>query len=40
MASKEEFDEIVLRENERKLFMSRVPEKTKAEFVDFASAEF
>jgi len=40
MVSKEEFNEIVLREKERKLFISRVPKKTREEFVNFADEEF
>ena len=37
---KEEFDKIVLREKERRLSISRIPKKTKEEFIDFANEEF
>ena len=36
----EKFDEIVLKEKERKLFISRIPKQTKEEFVSFANEEF
>jgi len=35
-----EFDEIVLKEKERRLSISRVPPRVKKEFVEFADAEF
>ena len=35
-----EFDEVVLRENERKLFISRLPKNIKEEFTKFAEEEF
>lgn len=34
------FDEIVLREKERKLFISRLPMQVKEEFIKFANEEF
>jgi len=34
------FDEIVLREKEKRLSISRVPKHTKEEFVEFANEEF
>ena len=34
------FDDVVLREKERKLFISRVPKKVKEEFIAFATEEF
>jgi len=36
----EEFKEIVLRDKEKRLSISRVPKKTKEEFVAFANEEF
>ena len=38
--SLEEFKEIVLRDKEKRLSISRVPKKTKEEFVAFANEEF
>ncbi len=40
MVSKDEIKDIVLKEKERSLFISRVPKKTKDEFVNFANEEF
>ena len=37
---REEFDEIVLKEKETRLSISRIPKKTKAAFVAFAEEEF
>jgi len=37
---KNKFNEIVLKEKERRLSISRVPKKTKEEFVEFANEEF
>ncbi len=34
------FNDIVLREKERRLSISRVPKKTKEEFIEFANEEF
>ena len=34
------FDEIVLRDKEKRLSISRVPKKTKEEFIAFANEEF
>ena len=34
------FDEIVLREKEKRLSISRVPKHTKEEFIEFANEEF
>jgi len=34
------FNEIVLRENERKLFISRISKNVKEEFIKFAKEEF
>ena len=36
----EEFNEIVLRDKEKRLSISRVPKKTKEEFIAFANEEF
>jgi len=36
----EKISDIVLKENERKLFISRVPKEVKKEFIDFANEEF
>ena len=36
----EEFKEIVLRDKEKRISISRVPKKTKEEFVAFANEEF
>lgn len=36
----EKFDEIVLKEKERKLFISRLPKNVKEEFINFANEEF
>ena len=35
-----EFDEIILREKDRKLFIARMPKNIKEEFIKFAEAEF
>ncbi len=40
LKSMNEFDEIVLRERERKLSISRVPKRIKEEFIAFADEEF
>ena len=37
---REEFNDVVLREKERRLSISRIPKKTKEEFIDFANEEF
>ena len=36
----EEFNEVVLREKERSLFISRVPKNTKDRFMELANSEF
>lgn len=40
MESEENFSDIVLREKERSLFISRVPTPTKERFMELANSEF
>ena len=37
---KEEFNEVVLKDKETRLTMSRVPKKIKEEFIEYANEEF
>jgi len=37
---KEKFDEVILREKERRISINRIPKQTKEEFVELANSEF